>query len=276
LLHELLGARAQRVDLVGSELRIPSRADAVATEVSARVRPCANQCLFAEAGLADGTTAAHLTLESIGAAGAESLVDQRLTPGWRRPIVVPLPADEPLWLRFAVAEAEGGARELTLFDPRVAPCTALFEVVHALHQGEYARVPDDTVLEVIGDELRLPLRPVDAIPPRVEVPLPVSFGDVRACVAVDLALRDASGPAGLMVGVRTDDRVYWLERRVVTVEDPLLLVREAPLQRFAGQTSALVFSAWPIGEDSGGTALFIRPRVYDCDREAGWSFGSGR
>ena len=276
LLPGLLGARAERATLEGPELRLSARADSVATEVSVPLRPCADQCLFVEAGLVDDTMTAHLTLESIGASGRAVLVDQRLAPGWRRPIVVPLPAEEALWLRFAVANAEGGGRALALYDPRLGPCTALFEVVHALHQGQYRGVPDDTAAEVIGDELRLALRPADAIPPRIEVPLPASFDAPRPCFAVDLALRDASGPAGLMVGVRTGQRVFWLERRVLTVDDPLVLVREAPLVRFSGEGAFLVFSAWPIGEDSGGTALFIRPRVYDCDREAGWSFGSRR
>lgn len=254
---------SERVEWGDEAIRLRPAGDGA--EAFTQVNPCTQTCLFAEVG-AEGAAATALTVEVVGGMGARTEVQQELASGWPRPVVLPLsPSDR--WLVF---RAEGGAA--VVHRPRLGRCGAHVELVHALHQGAYARVPEDVVAEVTGDELRLALRPPHAVPPRIELTLPERFpSDLDPCVSVDLALRDASGPAGLLVGVRRGRELFWLERRILTTEEPVRL-QDVPLRRFAETDASLVFSAWPIGQDVGGVAVFARPRIYACGEEPPWPF----
>ena len=247
-----------------------------AAELDVMVPVCADACLFAEVGIEAQGRASFRVVAHDGSA-ARALVTRGIEPGWRQPVEVSLgrfAGERPLALTL-VAQTETDATNVLVHRPRVAPCTAPFSIIDALHDGDAHVVPEEALVTIEGDELRLGLRSTYESPPRVELPLRVPHepdGDI--CLAVRLEIRDGFvGAVGQLVGVRRDRYLFRLHRAVFEAPhpDPVEL-RDLALGRFAGEEVHLVFSAWPIGGDGGATAAFVRPQLHRCGERPRWVF----
>ncbi|MEC7525080.1 MAG: hypothetical protein VYE22_34680 [Myxococcota bacterium] len=241
------------------------------TWVSAPITACPGACLYAEVGLVEGREARFRILAD-ASGRRRTLTERDLVPRWRQPLEIPLErlAGEPATLAFVV-ESDGG-EVVSLRRPRVGPCVALQSLVHALHDGRAATVPEGAAIDVEGDELRVPVFAASAEPARVELPLRVTR-EPAPCLAVELSARDHEGPVGVLVAVRHEGEVWWLSRLVLEPGEAPVMQSELALTPFAdGGDATLIFSAWPFESPGGGHGVFTRPRVYPCGSEPGWAF----
>lgn len=233
--------------------------------------PCADACFFAEVGLVAGREARFRVLVE---AGGHTHVRARrpLGPEFREPIELPLGRWSGRMTTLSlVASSDDPDAVVALRRPRIGPCVALQSLVSELHDGAAEIRPEGAAVEVLGDELRLPLFDAAVRPPTVELPLELEARPAP-CLAVELSVRGRDTPAGVLVGLRRGARVHWLSRLVLEPDEEPVLQADLLLPATTTEPASLVFSGWPYEEEGGGQAVFTRPRVYPCGQNPAWAF----
>lgn len=243
------------------------------------VVPCQNACLYAELGVATGPE------DGDGVDFEIHVIDGHEKPrllAWHaRAGHSPKPAELPLgqWagrdvlLRFGTRSgATRRGDRARIQRPRVGPCSAVQNLVVALHHGAH-RVHAGSA-EVRGDTLRLAPAPLGQSPTDVRLTLTPPPG---SCLALDVRAEDPPPDPGRIavdIGIVDGDLVFRLERPELGSRDVPRSFKELSLERFWGKQVELRLAAWALDEHASPTPVVASPRVHRCGDGAPWGFGA--
>jgi hypothetical protein len=257
--------RARRTD---DAIEILATRSPGASVAGLRFHPCPDQCLYVAVGDVDAPSMrARVRLDD------RLVSDRNLRPVFPGPLALPLDGRETT-LSFEVSDVDAPSAALTLVGPRLTRCRGILELMNLAHDGQLLRYPEGAPVEVIGDEIRFPLRPNRLPPASVSFTLPESLRGTSPCMGLDYRVEGEPGTRiAVRVGLVRGRRSRWLARYVVEPNGALESLRDIPVDLAADEELPQIsLSAGPI-DGEGGHVTFFRPRLYECGHEGRWPFG---